>query len=95
MSEVIRTLTHRGREPRVHFWRTATGSEVDLLVEESGRLVPIEAKASATPRPAMAAGIAAFRRDLGARADRGFVVHGGEVELPLGPDATARPFGRL
>jgi hypothetical protein len=79
----------------VHFWRTATGSEVDLLVEESGRLVPIEAKASATPRPAMAAGIAAFRRDLGARADRGFVVHGGEGELPLGPDATARPFGRL
>jgi hypothetical protein len=95
VSEVIRTLTHRGREPRVHFWRTSTGSEVDLLVEESGRLVPIEAKASATPRPAMAAGIAAFRRDLGARADRGFVVHGGEVELPLGPDATARPFGRL
>jgi predicted AAA+ superfamily ATPase len=95
VSEVIRTLTHRGREPRVHFWRTATGSEVDLLVEESGRLVPIEAKASATPRPAMAAGIAAFRRDLRARADRGFVVHGGEMELPLGPDATARPFGRL
>jgi len=95
VAEVVRTLTHRGREPRVHFWRTSAGSELDLLVEESERLVPIEAKASATPRPAMAAGIAAFRRDLGARADRGYVIHGGDVKLPLGPDATAWPLGRL
>jgi len=95
VAEVVRTLTHRGREPLVHFWRTSAGSELDILVEEPGRLVPIEAKASATPRPAMAAGIAAFRRDLGARADRGYVIHGGDVVLPLGPDATAWPFGRL
>jgi hypothetical protein len=39
--------------------------------------------------------LAAFRRDLGARADRGYVIHGGDVLLPLGPDATAWPFGRL
>jgi hypothetical protein len=95
VAEVIRTLTHRGREPIVHFWRTSAGSEVDLLVEEAGRLVPIEAKASATPRPPMAAGIGALRRDLGVRAARGFVVHGGDEALPLGPDATAWPFAAL
>jgi predicted AAA+ superfamily ATPase len=93
--EVIRTVAHGGRDPRVHFWRTSTGSEVDLLVEDGTRLVPVEAKASATPRPAMAAGIAALRRDLGARVARGYVVHAGDVELPLGPDAVAWPFGRL
>jgi hypothetical protein len=43
----------------------------------------------------MAAGIAAFRRDLGARAGRGYVIHGGDAELPLGSDATAWPFSRL
>jgi predicted AAA+ superfamily ATPase len=95
VAEVIRTLTHRGREPRVHFWRTSAGSEVDLLVEDGLRLLPVEAKSSATPRPAMASGIAALRRDLGARAARGYVVHAGDVELPLGPDAVAWPFGRL
>ncbi len=95
VAEVIRTLTHTGREPLVHFWRTSAGSELDVLVEDAGRLVPTEAKASATPRPAMAASIAAFRRDIGPRAARGYVVHGGDVELPLGPDATAWPFGRL
>jgi predicted AAA+ superfamily ATPase len=95
VAEVVRTLIHRGREPLVHFWRTSAGSEVDLLVEEGARLVPIEVKATATPRPPMAAGIAAFRRDLGARADRGYLVHGGDAELPLGTDATAWPISRL
>jgi predicted AAA+ superfamily ATPase len=95
VSEVIRTLTHRGRQPRVHFWRTASGTEVDLLVEDGQRLVPIEAKASATPRPAMGAGIASLRRDLGSRAARGLVVHSGDLALPLGPDAVAVPFDRL
>jgi hypothetical protein len=78
-----------------HFWRTSAGSEVDLLVEEGSRLVPVEAKASATPRPAMAAGIASLRRDLGDRATRGYVIHSGDVELPLGGDVVAWPFARL
>jgi len=55
----------------------------------------VEAKASATPRPGMAAGIASLRRDLGGRAARGYVIHCGDVELPLGPDAVAWPFARL
>ena len=57
VSEVVKAFLHRGLEPKVHFWRTATGSEVDLLVEAGGKLVPIEVKLSATPKPAMASGI--------------------------------------
>lgn len=60
-----------------------------------GRLVPIEAKASATPRPAMANGIAAFQRDLGRRAAPGFVVHPGDQALPLGAGTMALPFAWL
>jgi predicted AAA+ superfamily ATPase len=95
VAEVIRALTHRGREPRVHFWRTSAGAEVDLVVEEGARLVPIETKASATPWPRMAAGLAGFRRDLGPRASRGFLVHGGDITLPLGKDAVAWPLRQL
>ncbi|MEW6266903.1 MAG: DUF4143 domain-containing protein [Thermodesulfobacteriota bacterium] len=91
-AEIVKHQLHRGREPRVYFWRTATGVEVDFLVEEAGRLTPVEAKLSATPRPEMAAGIRTFRRDLGDRADPGYVTHAGEVKLPLGPGVTALPF---
>ena len=46
---VVRTFKHRGTPPHVYFWRTATGSEVGLVVEVNGRLIPIEVKPSSTP----------------------------------------------
>ena len=95
VAEVVRTLSHRGEQPQVYFWRTAAGTEVDLVVEAAGRLVPLEVKLSATPKPSMAAGIEAFRRDLGPRAAKGYVVHPGAQILPLGPDVVALPFGLL
>lgn len=95
LSEIHRTLTHRGVEPRVYFWRTTAGSEVDFVVETAGQLTPIEVKLSATPRPAMGNAIRRFQQDLGGAAGPGFVVHPGDVTLPLGPRVTALPFGRL
>lgn len=49
----------------------------------------------ATPRPALAASIHAFRDDFGEKALPGYVVHSGEGMLPLGRGATAWPFTRL
>jgi hypothetical protein len=95
LAEIVKTFWHRGEAPRVYFWRTATGVEVDIVVETRGRIVPIEVKLSATPRPAMAAGILALRRDLGEKVEPGYVIHPGEVRLPLGPGARALPFAEL
>jgi hypothetical protein len=68
---------------------------VDIVVETGGRLVPIEVKLSATPRPAMASSIRAFREDFGDRAMPGYVVHPGDIRLPLGASVTALPFAEL
>ena len=95
LSEIVRTLTHRGIDPQVFFWRTVAGTEVDFVVEVGGRLVPIEVKLSATPRPAMAAAIKTLHGDLGGAALPGYVVHPGDIHLPLGPRVTALPFGDL
>ena len=43
----------------------------------------------------MAAGIQAFRRDLGKRAAAGYVVHPGDVRLPPAPNITALSFSEL
>jgi predicted AAA+ superfamily ATPase len=93
--EVLRTLTHRGQEPQVYFWRMAAGVEVDFVVDTGEALVPIEAKLSTTPNPAMAKGINAFKGDFGGRVAKGYVVHPGDAALPLGPNATALPFAAL
>ena len=95
VSEVFRTVVHRGEEPRVYFWRTSTGTEVDLVVETRAGLVPIEVKVSATPSRSMARGIEDFRKNLGERSTRGYVVHPGDIRLPLGPDAVAWPLAEM
>ncbi|MEA3356671.1 MAG: ATP-binding protein [Candidatus Bipolaricaulota bacterium] len=95
LTEIFKTYFHQGREPRVYFWRTATGTEVDILIEVNGRLVPIEVKLSATPRPAMAKGIIILQADLGKKVAPGYIVHPGDVRLPLGQGATALPFAEL
>jgi hypothetical protein len=50
---------------------------------------------SATPDRSMARNIVSFRKDFYGQAEKGFVVHPGDVTLPLGPDVVALPFADL
>lgn len=95
LAEIVKTFWHRGEEPQVYFWRTATGVEVDVVVQVGGRIVPVEVKLSATPRPAMASGILALRQGLGEKVEPGYVIHPGEIRLPLAPGVRALPFAEL
>jgi len=92
LTEIIKTFVHRGDEPEVYFWRTSTGSEVDFIIHVEGRLIPIEVKLSATLQPSMAGSILAFQKDIGAKADSGFVIHPGDTRLPLSPRVMGIPF---
>ena len=47
--------------PRLRYWRTKAGSEVDFVLEEGGKLLPIEVKTS-MPLPKISSGMAAFIR---------------------------------
>ncbi len=95
LCEIVKTFTHRGEAPRVYFWRTRAGAEVDFVIEAGESLVPVKVKVSATPRPAMARTIRTLQGELGATATRGYVVHPGDVSLPVGQGARALPFGEL
>lgn len=95
LSEIVRTLTHRGETPQIYFWRTVGGTEVDFVVETAKGLIPIEVKLSATPKPTMAAAIKAFQNDTKSATMPGYVVHPGDMRLPLAPGITALPFSDL
>src|SRR4030042_4659530 len=92
ISEIFKTLMHRGIDPQIYFWRTSAGTEIDIIVEFHQRLVPIEIKLSSTPRPAMALNIKTFQKDFGEKEAPGYVLNTGDVRLPLGPGITALPF---
>jgi len=64
VSQVYKRLLNRGIEPGVYFWRTATGTEVDILIEDQGLVHPIEIKSTATFRLSMASGISSLCKDL-------------------------------
>jgi predicted AAA+ superfamily ATPase len=95
LAEIIKTLVHKGQEPQVYFWRTSAGAEVDIVVETQGKLVPIEAKLSTTPRPPMASNIKIFQQDFADKSSSGYIVHPGDIRLPLAEGITALPFGEL
>jgi predicted AAA+ superfamily ATPase len=95
LGEIYKRLTHRGVEPRIYFWRTATGTEVDLIIDMSGKLIPVEVKHSSTPTPAMSSGIRKFCDDLKKSTSTGYLIHTGSHQLPLGSGVKAVPFFEL
>jgi predicted AAA+ superfamily ATPase len=95
ISEIIKVLTHHGIDPQIYFWRTVAGTEVDIVLEADTKLVPIEVKLSATPRPAMASAIKRFKKDFADKVVSGYVVHPGDVMLSLGSGVKAIPFSSL
>ncbi len=95
LSDLFKIYLHRGEEPALYYWRTAAGSEVDVVIETQSGLVPIEIKLSETPRPEMAREILSFQRDFKEKALPGYVIYPGNTLLPLGQGVTALPLNRL
>ncbi len=44
ISEIIKSYLNQGKTPRLYFYRDKDKREVDLLIEESGVLYPVEIK---------------------------------------------------
>jgi predicted AAA+ superfamily ATPase len=95
VAEVFKAMMGRGIDPQVYFWRTSHGKEVDLVIEQQGRLIPLEVKSTATPRPLMASGLKSFMEDYADRTDRGWLVHLGSTALPLAPGILTVPITEL
>jgi hypothetical protein len=85
----------RVERAEVSYWRTATGEEVDLVVETGGRLLPIEVKATTTPRLADCAHLRSFRQEYGDSARAGLLLHAGTTTEWLAPDVLAVPWWRV
>lgn len=95
ITEIFKIFLNRGEEPRLYFWRTSTGAEVDLLVETKNKIIPIEIKQAATPRPEMAKHIKTFQADYGDGVGPGYVLYQGDICLPLAPNISAWPISAL
>ena len=71
-----------------HFWRTAGGAEVDLLLERSGQLHAVEIKTARASSPYLARGLRAIMDDTGAISAT--VIDQGAGSDPLAPGVMRR-----
>ncbi|HUB17425.1 MAG TPA: ATP-binding protein [Acidobacteriaceae bacterium] len=75
-AEILKSQVNRGERKELYFFRDQQGLEVDFLIPRpNAGLWPVEAKASRTVRPAMAAPVLSLKRALGERAKRLILVH--------------------
>ncbi len=80
------------RRPQILYWRTASGEEVDFVVEGADRLLPIEVKASRKVVPRDARHLRAFLDEYPDRADGALLLHTGEETFPLTRRVLAAPW---
>jgi len=81
--------------PEVLYWRTATGIEVDFVIETPGRLLPIEIKAAARVTTADAKGLEAFLDEYPDLVDGALLLYGGDQTFPLTRRVMAAPWWKV
>jgi uncharacterized protein len=82
--------------PSLHHFRTHSGDEVDLVLEDSaGRIVGIEVKASATITTAHFKGLRALADAAGDHFHRGILLHTGQESIPFARNLHALPLTAL
>lgn len=62
VAEIVKFAQHRGRQPRVSFYRDQRGLEVDVIVERGNESRAVEVKSSATPSAHFFDALRAFRQ---------------------------------
>lgn len=50
VSEIVKSYQNCGREPFIYYYRDKDTKEIDILLEDSGKLYPMEIKKTATPQ---------------------------------------------
>lgn len=94
--ELIKQLGWSDRRCRLHHFRTESGAEVDLVLEDrAGRLVGVEVKSAASVRQQDFRGLETLARLSGDRFVRGVVVCTGTTAVPFGRNLFALPVSQL
>lgn len=95
-SEIQRQATWSKKDVTLYHYRSQSGDEVDLLLEDrAGQVAAVEIKLSESLSPRDSKGIQHVRDALGDRFVRGVVLYSGPQVLPLGERIFAAPISML
>jgi predicted AAA+ superfamily ATPase len=96
MMELRKQSTWSATQPELFYWRTASGQEVDLVLEDrAGRVAGVEVKASATLSANDIRGMRALESAAGKHWVRGVVLYTGSQVIPFSANLHGIPIGNL
>lgn len=81
--------------PEVLYWRTASGMEVDFVIEAGDRLLAIEVKTTTNPGYGDTQGLRLFRDEYGERCAGGLLLHAGTETQWMADGILAAPWWRV
>lgn len=77
VSEAIKYRYNNGLASNLYFWRDSTGNEIDILVDKSGTLIPIEVKSGQTINTEFFSGLKKYSLMAGNEVKSSALVYGG------------------
>ena len=83
VAELVKAYAARRRDPRLHFWRDATGHEIDILIDAGQRQIPVEVKSGRTVPPDAVSGLEWWTSIPANPNQGGVLVHGGTESFDL------------
>ena len=75
ISELVKSSYNAGIEPPFYFWRDSQGHEVDLLIENGEKLLPVEIKSGQTVSSSMFSGLDYWQKL--SQSEDGMLIYGG------------------
>lgn len=92
VTEILKSYRNFGKEPQMYYLRDSEGKEIDLILEENGKLYPIEIKKTSSPNSSMVNNFSILPENLvGPGALLCFV----KEDIPLTKNVTCLPFSYL
>lgn len=78
INEILKNQLNNNVQPKNYFWNAAGAHEVDLLLDQGGRLLPIEIKSGRTINSQFFDGLKYFQSLSGASPEESYLIYGGE-----------------
>lgn len=92
LGEIVRNFYNQGKIPRIFWWRTSQGEEVDFIIEDKGRILPLEVKLSSKVNKRMVNSLIAFCKLFSDKIDKAFLVNLSQDKLMLDKKILSIPF---
>ena len=78
VAELVKSYFNRSEKSPISFWRDSTGNEVDMIIDQGGKLLPVEIKSGRTLAGDSLTGLGKWISLAGDKAGQPMLVYGGD-----------------